>query len=646
VFVATDEFDSSYLTKLEKAVPLAQADTLRLQMANDLAYYWHTRNLRKAQAMALQNVALAAKLGLMGWEGRCQVTLGAILLRLENLDSAFAVLEVAKAKVPKPDLPHLYTQLGYVMERKGLLREAADYAVQAQQVGEELRDPKAIAMAYSDLSNLCWKQGKFAQGLEYGHKSETLFKQREIDDMDYSFTLFVIGNNYLAQQDYDRALDYYQRARVISEYYGFYNNLADIYISLTDLYTILHEYGKAKVVAASAIKFAKLLDNRFLLMRAWLSLGKLQNLTQHPQLAVQHLQTCLTVATESFGDKYFLHQAYKELANAYSATGDYQRANAAFLKYDQLKDSLFTAEADQRVAKLQTEFEVAQKEATIKAQQGSLAQQQRLQLLTLGLAATLVFILVGLSYNFRNKQRVNRKLEGLNQAMANKNNLLDKRNAENELLLKEIHHRVKNNLEVVSSLLELQSAQLDHPAAQAAMLASQHRVSSMGIIHQKLYQGENLGSIEMRDYFLHLGDSVLNSFNVGDRIKITCPMPSLELDIDLAVPIGLIANELLTNALKYAFVGGRPGEIQISLTQAGPGSETVDDLLFELKDNGVGRPAQAPAQGSGFGTQLIGLLARQLEGHLTYQDQPGTKVSLAFKRTKLHHGKNDQDFSG
>ena len=120
------------------------------------------------------------------------------------------------------------------------------------------------------------------------------------------------------------------------------------------------------------------------------------------------------------------------MGKAYAATSDYKNAYAAFQKYDVLKDSVFTAEADQRVAKLQTEFEVAQKEGTIKTQQLSLKQQHRVQLLTLGAAVLLVLVLAGLLRNYQTNKKVNIKLETLNKDLENKNIQLDKRNAENE----------------------------------------------------------------------------------------------------------------------------------------------------------------------------------------------------------------------
>jgi two-component sensor histidine kinase len=209
------------------------------------------------------------------------------------------------------------------------------------------------------------------------------------------------------------------------------------------------------------------------------------------------------------------------------------------------------------------------------------------------------------------------------------------RNAENELLLKEIHHRVKNNLEVVSSLLALQSAQIDDPSVQSAMLASQNRVHSMGIIHQKLYQGENLAAIEMRDYFINLSENILDSFNAEGHIKVECDMPKLVLDVDTAVSIGLITNELLTNSLKYAFNEKENGTIKISLTEQETTANTEGVYLLKISDDGIGKPIDEKAKGTGFGTQLVNLLTKQLDGKLTYENNNGTIVTMIFKKTKL-----------
>src|SRR5690606_313289 len=189
--------------------------------------------------------------------------------------------------------------------------------------------------------------------------------------------------------------------------------------------------------------------------------------------------------------------------------------------------------------------------------------------------------------------------------------------------------RVKNNLELVKSLLALQSAQLEESATKDAMIASQNRVQSMGIIHQKLYQGENLGSIDMKDYFVNFSEGILDTFNAEDKVTIECVMDALELDVDTAVPIGLIVNELLTNALKYAFPEYVKGNIRISLAQSSP-----DILTLKVADNGVRKPTGTSAKGTGFGSQLIQLLTQQLNGKMLETNDSGTSVEFQFK-TKI-----------
>jgi two-component sensor histidine kinase len=225
------------------------------------------------------------------------------------------------------------------------------------------------------------------------------------------------------------------------------------------------------------------------------------------------------------------------------------------------------------------------------------------------LLAVLVFSVVAL----RQRNKLAREKKRSDQLLADK-----------ELLLREIHHRVKNNLEVVSSLLALQSAQIGDTQTKDAMQASQNRVQSIGIVHQKLYQGSNLGAIEMKDYFINLSESILDSFGAEKRVTIECAMEQLDVDIDTAVPLGLIVNELLTNTLKYAFPQGQQGKVEIKLSKKADGV-----LQLQVSDNGVGK--SGTTQGTGFGGQLIGLLTQQLNGTMHEEMHNGTKISFEFK---------------
>ncbi|ERM82007.1 histidine kinase [Rhodonellum psychrophilum GCM71 = DSM 17998] len=322
---------------------------------------------------------------------------------------------------------------------------------------------------------------------------------------------------------------------------------------------------------------------------------------------------------------YFISKLY----SVYEQMGDFKKALEHYIEYSEA-DNIIEVERNERsLRESELQLNLVQQEKALAVKK----QQQYIYIVVLFLGT----FMLGLLYrNYRLKQKSNQKLEVLNEELAHKNDLLDKRNAEYELLLKEIHHRVKNNLEIVSSLLELQSSQIQDPSVQAAMLSSQNRVHSMGIIHQKLYQGENLASIEMRDYFINLGENILDSFNASGKIKVECNMSKLILDVDTAISIGLITNELITNSVKYAFEGKDSGTIKISLSPIANEEEKKEvELKLIVTDDGIGKVADQPSKGTGFGTQLIALLTRQLDGELTYENNNGTVVSLLFKKANI-----------
>ncbi len=158
------------------------------------------------------------------------------------------------------------------------------------------------------------------------------------------------------------------------------------------------------------------------------------------------------------------------------------------------------------------------------------------------------------------------------------------------------------------------------------MLEGQNRVQSIGIVHQKLYQGESLGAIEMKDYFINLGESILDAFGADKKVQIECAMEKLNIDIDTAVPLGLIVNELLTNTLKYAFPDGRNGKVQIKLERKN------GFLQLQVHDNGVGKSGLT--KGTGFGGQLITLLTKQLNGSVREEVHNGTSIFFEFKTEK------------
>lgn len=198
---------------------------------------------------------------------------------------------------------------------------------------------------------------------------------------------------------------------------------------------------------------------------------------------------------------------------------------------------------------------------------------------------------------------------------------------EKELLLKEVHHRVKNNMAVISSLLNLQAEKFKDPPVLNAFRDSRHRIRSMALVHEKLYQAKDLSKIEFSQYIKELSRQISRSNEFqGARISIKVKADNIKLGIDVAIPCGLIINELLTNAFKYAFPNNQRGEIRIYM-------QLKENKFYELmvKDNGVGLPAHIDVQKTtSFGLNLVCLLTQQLEGKVEVHRKKGTRFIISF----------------
>jgi len=199
---------------------------------------------------------------------------------------------------------------------------------------------------------------------------------------------------------------------------------------------------------------------------------------------------------------------------------------------------------------------------------------------------------------------------------------------EKEVMLKEIHHRVKNNMQVISSLLSLQAKGVADSTVKAMLEESRNRVSSMSLVHEKLYQSKDLAYIDFKDYLQSLVAGIANTYKRHD-VVISVDMEPVALDVNVGIPCGLIVNELVSNSLKHAFPDGRKGTIILGINKNSEGNY----VLF-IADNGIGFPTEVVfRKTSTLGLQLVNVLSAQINGNIELSQEEGTRFNVTFPRT-------------
>jgi two-component sensor histidine kinase len=333
------------------------------------------------------------------------------------------------------------------------------------------------------------------------------------------------------------------------------------------------------------------------------------------------------------------------LARVDSAEGNYISAMDHFEQRRRISDSLFNIKKVREIEELKITYETEQKDSDIRHKeqdigilnrqaqaQAEALREERIARKAIFFAAVLLASLLALSYNrYRLKQRNNKRLQlqqhEINEANASLRTLVSEKDGlieEKEWLLKEVHHRVKNNLQIMISLLNTQSKFLNNQEAIAAIRESRHRMQAMSLIHQKLYQSENAASVKMQTYVQELVSYLEASIRRPVPVRFDLQLDAIELDISQAIPIGLILNEAITNALKYAFPENSGGIILISM------KKTADDNIeVNITDNGRGLPEDFDALASHtMGIRLMRGLARQIEARLSLRNEDGLTINV------------------
>lgn len=334
--------------------------------------------------------------------------------------------------------------------------------------------------------------------------------------------------------------------------------------------------------------------------------------------------------------KLFIREAYKILSDVAHRQGQDAQALEYLKLYNVWNDSIFNDTKEKSIANIQSRAELAQKELEVqyetdkKTQENSILKLRNntLEIGVISAVVALILLAVMLFYIYR----TSKQNELINRDLEMKNQLIEQQSKEKDVLMLEIHHRVKNNLQIVSSLLNLQANSITDNAAKDALRESHNRVRSIALIHQKLYMQEDISAISLEEYVMQLCNHLKVVFN-ADQVETSCSVhpPHLKLGMEQSIPLGLILNELITNSIKYAQINKEGGQISIRFVDDQEGNCT---LFFS--DNGIGMPDNFDVtKATTLGMRMVNELTRQLNGTLQYIKTPNPTFKIVFPMGKV-----------
>lgn len=525
--------------------------------------------------------------------------------------------------------------IGVIEDIQGNSDKAIDHLLKAIKIQEKHKYLKDLSFSYNNLGIAHFYQFNYETALIYYKKSLEIDKKRK-DLKGEAGTLINIGLIYTYIDSIPNAINNYNEAfKVYTELNdslglaSTLNNLAKIEIGNNNVKTAIKYYTQS----LSYLKTNKSIEAKFTplygLAIAYITINE-------PSKAIPYAIQSVELA-KGVNARERLQYGYEVLSEAYAKSGKHELAYINLKKYADLRDSLINEDRNSSIAEMQTKYETEKKdkriiEVELKNQQEkslriqqekeALESQKKLNYVLISLFVSLLILLV-IVYAYRIKQKNNKLLIERNEAI--QENLTQK-----ETMIGEIHHRVKNNLQLITSILDLQARSLEDEEAIKAINDSQNRVQTMAIIHQKLYQQDNIYGISMKEYIVNISEAIVNSsLDKSKSIDFDFNIEDIYLHIDSSIPIGLILTEMITNSIKYAFPDVNNGIITISL------SEKENILKLIVKDNGVGMENAAKSNSStSFGLKMIKSLARQLKAEWNIKREQGTEFEFNITNYK------------
>ena len=554
----------------------------------------------------------------------------------------------------------------WVEEAKGIEEIGAklDLLKKSVEVSFEMNYYRGRFLAYLETAHTFHTLNSFSDALSYYMLAMEVADEMNNNSM-RSICLNNIGGVYYNHENYDEAYTYYSEALMIREAIGddrgiagSLNNVAEIYRFQGKNALALNFYVRAEEINKRIKNMRSLAINQNNICLVHLnmdnsnlaaeyiqkSIGVSEELENAKLIAMSyHTKALLLIKKRKFKEAvdYLLKaidsegrdaisitakDTYGSLAEAYQRMGNSKESLKYFKLFSSVKDSIFNKAKHKQLLLLEATYLESERNSELdllrhndQLNKLKIEKQSSERIYFIGGAILLVILIIVMYSRYKSKRQNNQLL---------RTNL-----AEKEVLLKEIHHRVKNNFQLISSLLNLQSKSFTDDKAQEAIEEGRSRINSMALVHEKLYETHALSGVPMQDYLKDLVQSISEAFKSEDEIvDIVIHAGDVTFDVDTAIPVGLIINELVTNSYKYAYKDKKKSRLEVRLV-------TKEHDFFELivRDNGSGLPRAVNLKKlKSLGLELVQLLVEQLSGELKYDGERGATFTMQLRRHPRH----------
>lgn len=536
-------------------------------------------------------------------------------------------LSIRKAINDSLGMGTTYNKFGICYQKTNRFPEALKAYSKALAIFEKLNNEKLIAQMFTNIAVVQHNLYQYKKAEEYQLKALKLYNK--LGKEKQKANLFLnMAMNYLDLKENEKVIPYLQKSLQIRLKNNDTLSAAGVYTNLAFAYQEFNQLDSSAYYLKKGYQIAKRYQLQGRLLDSYLGFARLANEQKDYETSIEWSQKAVATS-QKIGDLGSLKDSYDNLRTSYEKLEQYKKALEMSNLYYVLKDSIFNIENTKTIQNIESKYETEKKNQQIEhlnfktIQQNKEIQTKR-QERNLWLGISILAIILGSIsvYSFISKKKSSDRL-------AQKNKIIEKTLAEKDVLLREIHHRVKNNLQIISSLLNMQSRFLDDEKSKEVVAESQNRIKSMALIHQKLYQEENLTGIETKSYFTELVDSLCLSYGVSPE-QTNIEIENLLLDVDTAIPLGLVLNEMISNAFKYG-VNKEDGRFLFVFKQ-----NSKDELLVRMKDNGPGIPKDFDIKKSkSYGMKLIQSLGKKLKAEVNFENNNGLEISMKIRKFRI-----------